>query len=178
MASRGKKVLYLSFEESVQQIKRKIGSLGFPSVDSIPLSIVNINVAAHTYDSLIAFALRLIDSEKPDVFVADGLREVSKAGDDKSFWASVSTMFNLLRREHITGIHTYAANYPEEPVPLDTISDIIILLRYERRGDAYTRKILVYKHRGRNTGTRISALAISPDGRITINRGGSRGGDS
>ncbi|MCE4613824.1 MAG: AAA family ATPase [Desulfurococcales archaeon] len=171
MASEGRRVLYLSFEESTEQLRRKIMRLGYGDPGSIPLSLVNINVTAHTYDSLIAFTLRLIDSKKPQVFVADGLGEVMKAGDERAFWASTTTIFNFLRREHITGIHTYAARYPEETVPLDTISDIIILLKYERKGDRYSRKIMVYKHRGRTTDTRISGMVIDGRGRIRVVKG-------
>ena len=167
LATSGRRVLYISFEESVEQLRRKIVGFG-GDPESLPITLASVNAASHTYDSLISLLMRLVDSERPEVIVVDGLGEVVKAGDEKAFWASATLVFSLLRRRRITGIHTYAANYPEEHVPLDTLCDIIVLIKYEREGDEYSRKIMVYKHRTRATDTRFYKLVIGDKGSVRV----------
>jgi len=166
-ASRGTKTLYISFEEPPAQMRMKANALGY-DISKLPISFVSLNVTTYTYDLLMYQIIRSIEEYKPQIIIFDGVTQITKIGGVREFWFSSVNLFTMLKRLGITGIFTYAANYPEEHVELDTIADVIIVLRYERAKEELQRRLIVWKHRGAATPTKQALLIIGEGGKIEI----------
>ncbi len=166
---RNKRVLYISFEEPPAQLESLLDRIT-REWRKKELKVVSINTTIHTFESLTHEIVRLIEQHKPDIVIVDGEAHLVKLGSEYNYWLVSANIYITFKKYGITGIHTYAANYPEERVGVDTLADTIISLRIVKEGNRYLRKLVVLKNRNSVSSTEEVYVGIKENGTIFIGR--------
>ena len=166
---KNKRVMYISFEEPPAQLESLLDRITKEWREK-ELKIVSINTTMHTFESLTHEIVRLIEEYRPDLVVIDGEAHLVKLGSEYDYWLVSVNMYITFKKYGITCIHTYAANYPEERVGVDTLADTIISLKIVKEGGKYIRKLAVLKNRNNVSSNEEVYVGIKENGIVFIKR--------
>ena len=163
-ASKGKKVLYITFEESEEQLETNAKSLGY-SVNELKskglLQIVSIGPGIFTPETLYYTLIDLIESYSPDILIADGLTALSRLYGVQEFVFLGRNIITICKNRGITSFFTMLSDViKEERSEVSTLTDAIVALWLERKEDKIERKITVVKSRGSWHDTRVRIIEL------------------
>ncbi|AEA46923.1 ATPase domain-containing protein [Archaeoglobus veneficus] len=152
--SRELSVAYVSLEEPEEQVERKLAEFGAKDV-----MVVSLNPASVSSEEIFA----RIMGYNSDVFFIDGLRLLRELREESRFWYCTVNSLVAIKNRGATVIYTYAADYPLERISVDTLADVLLLLRY----DGTKRKLSIWKHRNLTAPNREFDVRIS-GGRVEV----------
>lgn len=184
-ASHGQKVMYMSFEESVDALKEHMQSFGWdpePLIAADTLRIVKYSpfdisrkveaVLAKQKGELMIDVDPVIFPEdfEPDVVVVDSLTAVASAftADDRSYRIYIDTLFNFFEDIDATSfLITETGQEPDRFSPSgveEFLADGVIVMYNFRKGDVREKGIEVLKMRGASHKRNMAAMQISDNG--------------
>jgi len=166
----GKKVLYVSFEESQEQIVRDVKSAGIRLASHIKagnLRMISRRSVEYGIEQHIILKLRAVDEYDPDIVVFDPISALSDLGDARTFKNMAIRLCHELKARGITTVITELL--PDDmgnlsKLNVSSLVDTWIRLGRIERGGEMRRKIQVQKSRGAATSKQIRELQITNKG--------------
>lgn len=142
-ARNGSKVLYISFEEPVEQVRYMMKNLGAGENELKRIDILSINPWAFSPGTFYAIVEGQI-KKKYKLVVIDGLGALEKAVGEEGFIQLIRSIISLLKLNKITALFAGAG---EDASCISTLFDIVLLLEV-KRGDELETYIQILKARG------------------------------
>lgn len=164
-----RKVLYLSFTESEEQLKKRIEGLGY-NFDEISeyLYLKAINPFGYPLNHLLAEFRDLIRKINPEIYVVDSLERFKLALGEERFIKYINRRTHELKSSHLTTILTMSANYPQERVYIDDIADNLIVLEIKYDEKKIERILYIWKTRGKKGEDKGAKISFDEDGNVVI----------
>lgn len=170
-AASGARALYVSYEESADQILRNMRSIG---VDLAPhRASGKLVIEAHRPTSVgleghLALLHKLTRSVRPDVVVVDPIGTMISAGADADAHLMLVRLIDHLKSEGITTLLTSLNHGGQAAEATDTaISSIVdtwLLVRSLEQNGERTRGLYILKSRGMSHSNQIREFVITPKG--------------
>jgi circadian clock protein KaiC len=170
--------VFLSFEESVEEHKQNVRSLGYDLADLISRKLLTIEHAAidpaqeigrgeYDLDALCMRLARAIDSAKAKRVVIDSLETIIQNERDRTVVRqSFERLFRWLKNREVTSIVTaeLGANGRSKHGFEDYIADCVIRLDHRATQHVSTRTMRIIKYRGSPHGTNEYPFLIDEQG--------------
>jgi circadian clock protein KaiC len=170
--------VFLSFEESVEEHKQNVRSLGYDLADLIARNLLVIEHAAidpareigrgeYDLDALCMRLARAIDAAKAKRVVIDSLETIIQHERDRAIVRQAfERLFRWLKNRHVTSIVTaeVGPNGRSKHGFEDYIADCVIRLDHRATPQVSTRTMRVIKYRGSSHGTNEYPFLIDEDG--------------
>lgn len=168
---RGERALYLSFEESEQQVLRNMKSVGTDLTPWLKSGALHYIAARPTFYSLemhLAIMLREIARFKPHIVVLDPISAFMGSGDQLEVQAMLLRMVDYLKSNGITAVFTHLTHdqrrESETDVGLSSLMDAwILLLNREAHGE-FNRELYLLKARGIPHSNQVREFVMSREG--------------
>jgi len=171
-ANKGKRGLYLSFEEPVSQLKTTAQSLGW-DIDKLVtkglvslkfISPIELDVDKHIYE-----IIDDIEKNKIERFVMDSVTAFERAVDIQKYKDYLWALTQHLKMRNITSIFTVMIDNPfsqlvASELGISSIFDNIIFLRYVEEGSTIKRILGILKGRGIPHSKDLREFEITPEG--------------
>ncbi len=146
-ARKGYRTVYVSLDEPEETVRCRMEALGYSRFLDNEILIKSIDVSSFTLLEVIDQIYTSITDEKPDILVIDGARVLYKLSNKKLFWKTLLRLTTILKRKRVTSIYVYTSKYPKEKLPIDTLVDMIIILKLEVMGDRLERSFFIWKNK-------------------------------
>ncbi len=158
-ARRGGRPLYVSFEESVEQIEYVAKKMGLEG----GVKVVSLSPRLFTPGSLYYCAVKMLEDCKPTLVVVDGISALERQfGEEAVELVRSVTMWAKARG--ITHVLTSVSDVLEgETTGISTVADVVIALGFEREHGRLRRILTVVKARGIKHDTRLRELVIEEE---------------
>ena len=159
-ALRGEKVVYLSFEETPEQLQTVLKSMGY-DVNKLAENLV---IGFHspritTPGEMMTILKEAIRKHKPARLLLDSLSALKKQYDPISFMDAIRMLGALCKINNVTAVFlTLEDLLSGEAIGFSTIADTLIALSFERKGNEFRRVLAVLKMRGSSHDRRIKVL--------------------
>jgi circadian clock protein KaiC len=167
---RGEKVVFLSFEESRQQITRNIASLGIDLnewINSGLFHIFNYRADAAGIETHLINLIDFMELEKPSIIAMDPLSNLENYGITNETRSLILRSLNYIQSKGITCIFTELVHHhvPEtSPTGISSLMDFWILLQQKKTEDQRVKTLSIMKARGMNHSGQIRELVMSSNG--------------
>jgi circadian clock protein KaiC len=168
---RGEKCLYFSFEESADQIRRNMRSIGINLAPHVRRGRLRFHSARPTMQGLEMHLVKmhkLIDEFNPTLVIVDPLSNLEAAGSLGEAAGMLIRLFDHLRRKKITGFFVSLTGGSEAAEKTDegvsSICDTWLLLRDIELGGERNRAIYVLKSRGMAHSNQIREFNLTSRG--------------
>jgi circadian clock protein KaiC len=169
---RGEHCLFLTFEESPNQVVRNMGSVGIDLDRWVRKGLLRLEAARASSQGLEMHLLRLhnlVETQRPDVVILDPITTFSNPSNQAEVDSMVLRMVDFLKSRGITAILCHSTDRPMDGgSALHSMIDAWVALRMEQTGDR-RRSVVVLKARGTNhasaaRGFRITSKGIEIEG--------------
>jgi circadian clock protein KaiC len=174
-AANKERTLYISYEESAEELARQAHNLGWrisDLIDSGLLRIASYFPEPYNIDPIFAEIRKLIPEYKPSRVIVDSLTSLENAMNEYEFFRYMRRMVSRLRGEGITGLVT--ARTSEGGLPSDfwvsSLMDVIISLRQVESESALRRALVIFKARGLLHDSSIKEFEIGAKGIVVHER--------
>ena len=174
-AANKEKTLYVSYEESAEELSRQAQNFGWKINDLIDSGVVKIASyypEPYNIDAVFAEIRKLIPEYKPSRVIVDSLTSLENAMDENEFFRYMRRMGSRFRSEGITGLVTARTN--EGGLPSDfwisSLMDVIISLRQVESESALRRALVIFKARGLLHDSSIKEFEIGSKGVVVHER--------
>lgn len=167
------RVLYVSFEEAPEQIKRNAKLFGDnlePFIKKSLLSIVSIRSVELGMEEHVISVLKTVDNFDADFIFIDPKSSLSDLGDSRAFKNVVLRLAHALKRRSLTVILTELQNDNKgnySTLNISSIADNCIRLMLEETDSSIRRLIKIHKARGILSTNSIREKILLKDG-LTI----------
>jgi circadian clock protein KaiC len=168
-AASKERTLYVSFEESTEELIRQALGFGWKINDCVENGLIKIASffpEPYNIDKIFADMRRLIDEYKPTRFVVDSLTSLERAFTEDEFFRTVRRVGSRFKAEGVTTLAT--ARTSDGALPSDfwvsSLMDVIVSLRQVESESALRRALVIFKARGLPHDTSIKEFEISPKG--------------
>ncbi|USS40708.1 AAA family ATPase [Thermococcus aggregans] len=168
-AMQGRKAVYISFEEPMDQLMRAAKNYGMPIEEAMKENLRIFTWVPESKTPVCTFLKirEIIEEFKPEVLVIDSLTALRQHMDEKELAKMLRYIGLLTKANRITTYFTLNEETNFEVVPFtgaSTMVDVIIGLRYQVRNESMERKIAIVKSRGSNHSRKIHKYEISDKG--------------
>ncbi len=167
----GKRCLYVSFEESAQQIIRNMSSIGINlkrDVDSGLLRLVSHRPTSLGLEGHLSLLHRLSAEFSPDSVVIDPIGTMSNAGDAYDAHLMLVRMIDFFKTRGVTVLLTSLTHgggaLEASHAAISSIADTWLLVKAIETNGERTRGIYVLKSRGMNHSNQIREFLITSRG--------------
>jgi len=151
-AMHGRRVLFVSFVESKEQIKTRLKRMGYdPSLFGEKLHIYCISPFGLLEEELLQNLREVINRVKPELYIIDGLEVFNLAIGNEAFIRYTYRRAWELKNLGITLILTMSINYPEERMYIDNLVDNLILIKSRISGDKIEKRMFIWKLMGKKS---------------------------
>lgn len=168
---RGEKVLYLSFEESPQQIIRNMRSIGLDlqkSVDAGLLKYISTRPTYYGLESHLTEIHKLVTDFEPSMVVVDPISNFETAGTVREAASMMLRLVDFLKMKGITAVFVNLTSGGRAAEATDmgisSLIDTWILMRDIELGGERNRGLVVLKSRGTAHSNQIREFVISSHG--------------
>src|SRR5450432_3763167 len=171
---RGKRCLFLSYEESSGQLIQNMSSIGFrfePLVKKGLLKIVSTRPSFFGLEMHLLEVYKIIAEFKPHAVVIDPLTSLIGQGNQLEVQSMLTRMIDLLKSKGITGFFTSlvssnAQNDTSGEIGVSSLIDTWIVVREleENEGKRRIRGLYIVKSRGMGHSSDVHKLILSDDG--------------
>lgn len=168
---RGERVVYFSMEESPEQIKRNMRSIGIDLHKYEKKNLLRFIAARPTTYGLethLAIMLKAVREFQPTSVVVDPIGNLISAGNQEEAHLMVVRLIDYLKSHGITGFMTSLTGGGEAQeateIAVSSIVDTWILVKNIEINGERNRGIYVLKSRGMNHSNQIREFVISSDG--------------
>jgi len=168
-ALQGRKAIYISFEEPMDQIIRAAKNYGMPIEEALKDNLKIFTWVPESRTPVYTFLKikEIIEKLKPEVLVIDSLTSLRQHMEEKEL-AKMLRYLNLLTKvNRVTTYFTLNEETNFEVVPFtgaSTMVDVIIGLKYQTRNGNIERKIAIVKSRASNHSRKIHRYEITNRG--------------
>ena len=174
-SARGERTLYVSFDESADQIVRNVASIGLnlqPFVDSGVLVLRSMRGRAESPESHVMRIRKLFEEHAPKNLVVDPLSSFLQRGCEPDAEAAALHLIDFAKSMGVTIVSTSlvvsSSPFSEEtPLSVSTVADTWIHLSYLNQGGERNRALTIVKSRGTGHSNQVRELVLSDDG-ITL----------
>jgi circadian clock protein KaiC len=169
---RGERSLFVSFDESAEQIMRNLSSVGIALKAHVKSGLLRMHSARTEGISAEEHLIRigaLIRDHRPQCMVIDPLTAIAKSGALGAARTVANRLIYRVKDEDITLMVT-ALSETEGPggeatdLQISTIADTWIHLSYQVRGGERNRALTIIKSRGTSHSNQVRELILSDDG--------------
>ena len=169
---RGERSLYISFDESPEEIIRNLASVNIhlaPFVDNGLLRMESYRTEARGSEEHLMRMRLLIEEHAPRCMVVDPLSAIVKAGGSTAALAVAIRLMNMAKLHGITLLSTSLLEGTEQqaeatPLHISTIADTWIHLSYVVQGGERNRALTIVKSRGTKHSSQVRELVLSDEG--------------
>ena len=167
-ARRGELSLYVSFEESEDQIRKNM--LGIASSDLVyDVLVISQGIMAQTPYKLVEIQRGLISKVKPKRIVLDGIKSLNRMYGEEYYQMLVRSSANLYKETKVTAIMTAIGDVFKES-ELATLADNLVLLDLRKDGNHFVREIGVVKARGSKISDKLKTIYFSEGGKLYVDQ--------
>jgi circadian clock protein KaiC len=152
---RGERALYFAFEESPQQIKRNMRSIGLDLEPWVREGLLQFQAARPTLNGLemhLAIIHRAINEHNPQVVVVDPISNLVVAGNLPEVKAMMTRLIDFLKMQQITGMFTNltigGSNLEQTFLGVSSLMDTWIVLKDVESQGERNRALQILKSRG------------------------------
>ena len=171
-ASRGERTLYVSFDESPDQIQRNVASIGIdlrPHVQSGALVLRSLRGRAENPEAHVTRMSALLREVAPKNFVVDPLSALEQRGCEAEAEAAALRILDHAKSAGITIVSTsllgnMLPTTEQTPLSISTIADTWIHLSYSNQGGERNRAMTIVKSRGTGHSSQVRELVLSDAG--------------
>lgn len=167
-ARNGERCLYLSHEESADQLRKCLSLMGAAENEIKNIVFVSAGAVAQTPYEAYDKSRRLIEAIKPDRFIIDGLTALRRVYSERDFHEVLRSLLSICKEKEITTLMTFIGVPFEEELGVSTIADNLIAIMLERAEDRITRRIGVIKSRGSKTSETLKTITFAEGGKIIV----------
>ena len=174
-AANKEKTLYVSYEESAEELGRQAQSFSWKVNDLVNnglVKIVSYFPEPYNVDTIFAETRKMIQDFKPSRVVVDSLTSLENAMTEYEFFRSMRRMVSRFKNEGITGLVTARTN--EGGLPSDfwvsSLMDVIVSLRQVESESALRRALVIFKARGLLHDSSIKEFEIGSKGIVVHER--------
>jgi len=146
LARKGLNITYINFEETTAMINYKFRSLGLDEKLS-NVRILSMDPLRYGLAELIYYLEYFANHMRPDILVLDGIGALEKVHGSRVFWSILHRIVDINKSKRIITIYSYATDYPETHIPIDTTVDIIYVIKLEIGKEGLVRKLIQWKNR-------------------------------
>ncbi len=167
---RGEKALFVSFEESPDQIVRNMRSVGIDLgrwVDAGLLRIWGERATAFGLEAHLDGIEQLLDEVEPSVTVLDSVGSLSHVGAGAEVTSMISRELDMLKSRGITAVLTslvHAGQPESSSAAVSSLIDTWILLRNTESDGERNRLLFVIKSRGTAHSNQVREFRMTDDG--------------
>ena len=167
-ALRGKKSVFVTFEESVESILRAMRSYGM-EFDGVRDNMIIVSLIPESESPINVFVKLkdIVEKENPIAMFIDSYNSLEGNMDENELSKMVRYLQLMIREKGIATMMSLNVDGRVKELPqtgLSTLADNIILLSYDFEDDEMVRKILILKSRASNHSKRIYRFEITPSG--------------
>jgi len=167
-ALKGDNVLYLSLEESVEQIKNMISLMGYDQEKyKDNLHIVSLTPRLLTPGGIYYNISKHIERFNPSIFILDGTTALERHFSRKLFLELLRSVIQECKLKEITFLMTALHDLMKKEVGLSTLSDNLIALWFDKDEEEIMRMITILKERGSDHDRRKRRIFFR-NGRVVI----------
>jgi circadian clock protein KaiC len=170
-AAAGKRCLYVSFEESSQQVMRNMASIGLDLKRQVERGLLKL--VAHRPTSLgleghLSLLHRLSNEIEPDSVIIDPIGTMSSAGEEYDAHLMLVRMIDFFKTRGVTVLLTSLTHgggaLESSHSAISSIADTWLLVKAIESNGERTRGIYVLKSRGMNHSNQIREFLITSSG--------------
>jgi circadian clock protein KaiC len=167
---RGEKALFVSFEESPDQIVRNMRSVGIDLqrwIDAGQLRLWGERATAFGLEAHLDGIEQLLDEVQPDVTVLDSVGSLSHAGPGAEVTSTIARELDMLKSRGITAIMTSLIPEGEDGSSANAVSSLIdtwLVLRNTENDGERNRLLFVIKSRGTAHSNQVREFRLSNEG--------------
>jgi circadian clock protein KaiC len=181
---RGEQVLYINFEESVNNMIILMKSSGTDLATSIKkghLKIISQMPEAAGPEDHLYFNIREMESHKAQHLILDAISACQRMGSVEAAYSFLHRILDYCRKKNITVLLTYQANNPHKldevfGIGISSMIDSIIYLNYVQIGGEVNRTVMVMKSRGSEHSNQYREFLITSGGLKFIDIYSGKGG--
>ena len=168
--SRGEKALFFSFEESPDQLKRNMRSIGIDLqrwVDDGLLQLEAVRPTAFGFEEHLAMLHRVLDESEPRLVVLDAVASLTHAGATNETTSAISRDLDLLKSRGITSVMTtltHGSSQESSEVDVSSLVDTWLLVRNDVSNGERTRLLHVIKSRGSAHSNQVREFVLTDQG--------------
>jgi circadian clock protein KaiC len=168
--ARGESALFVSFEESPDQIVRNMRSVGVDLgrwVDAGLLRLWGERATAFGLESHLASIERLLEDTRPTVAVLDAVGSLSHIGAESEVTSAVVREVDMMKARGITGILTsltHDREHESSSVAVSSLIDTWLLLRNVESDGERNRLLFVMKSRGSAHSNQVREFVLTGQG--------------
>ncbi|MEZ6089018.1 MAG: circadian clock protein KaiC [Pirellulaceae bacterium] len=168
---RGERVLYLSLEESPDQIVRNMRSIGLdlqPFIDEGRLVLHSVRATSHGLELHLVNFYRLISDHKPEIVVVDPISSLGKGGTYNDATATVARLIDFLKTYGATAFMTDLTPgddaLEKTNLEISSMVDTWLLVRDVEADRKRSRVLFILKSRGMSHSHRLHDFQITSEG--------------
>jgi len=166
--ARGERALWVSFEESPDQVLRNMRSIGLEMrrwVDAGLLRIWAARPSAFGPETHLALLGRMLDEVEPSVAVLDGIVGLTHIGSDAEVTSLVARQMDLFRGQGVTTLATALGHGDEtSTINVSSLVDTWLLLRNIETNGERNRLLFVLKSRGSAHSNQVREFLLTSHG--------------
>jgi circadian clock protein KaiC len=170
-ASRGKRVLYLAFEESPSQLMRNMRSIGIDLEPYVKKGLIRIHASRPTLFGLEMHLVKIhkmVAEFKPEAVIVDPISNFIDSSTQLEAQAMLLRLVDFLKEEGVTAFFTHltsgAAAREATDVGISSLIDTWLLLRDIEVGGERNRCLYVIKSRGMKHSNQIREFLLTSQG--------------
>ncbi|MGE5504970.1 MAG: circadian clock protein KaiC [Actinomycetota bacterium] len=168
----GEKALFVSFDESSDQVVRNLKSVGIDLESHAKaglLEMISLRAARASAQLHVHYLCQAVDRFGPSILVIDPVSALMKSGNKSTIDMVVELLVDFIKMRGITGILTSLVDseVPEREVTLthiSTIADSWLHLTFVAQGGERNRALTVVKSRGSAHSNQVRELVLTADG--------------
>ncbi|MFO8234453.1 MAG: circadian clock protein KaiC [Bacteroidales bacterium] len=167
----GEKCLYFSFEESVDQICRNMGSIGMDlrqHINNELLHVISERTSTLGLEEHLSKILQMIKKVKPDVLVMDPISNFFTVGKGIEIKAMLTRLLDYLKEKEITGYFTNLSDpdisTEQTNTAISSIMDTWLILHDHFYKNEKRRLFYLLKARGMKHAQEIKEMVINDNG--------------
>jgi circadian clock protein KaiC len=167
---RGEKVMYVSFEESRQQVLRNMASIGIDIkqwIDKGLFHFENFRSVTMGIESHLVNMIDTLDREKPSLLVIDPLSSLSPSGVSTDSRNLALRTLHYIQSVGITCLFTeitHPDNLERSSMEISSLMDSWILLRHKEVEGSRKKTLTIIKARGLKHSDQLCELIMSENG--------------
>jgi len=167
---RGERALYVSYEESQDQVLRNMSSIGLHLdrwVETGLLRLWAVRPAAYGLEEHLVQLQRRLDEFGPSLVVLDAMAGLNHIGTSTSVSATIASQIDMIKSRGVTAVLTALTHYGQDESSVMAVSSLMdtwLLLRNTELDGERNRLLLVIKSRGSAHSNQVREFVLTARG--------------
>jgi circadian clock protein KaiC len=168
---RGEKCLYITFEESPDQVLRNMKSIGLDLQKWVDQGLLQLHAVRSTYYGLethLVHIHKMVESFNPDIVIVDPITNLITIADPGDVKSMLTRLIDYLKGKHVTAMFTNLSHMggvsESTESEISSLMDTWILVRELEYAGERNRGLYVLKSRGMPHSNQIREFKLSDKG--------------